>query len=233
MLNEKEERGPPLSDTNRHSREGFSWYVTERWQNLDGEFRSNYCRGLSIGAFYLIHLLHYARPMGMFELDEQPSIVFHRCVTLIAAIWILMSVGIDLCLRNRVFPRWLPYAATTVDVILVTAVLGLGGGQQSPLVLGYLLVVILASLRANLRLIRFATVAALLGYLLVMAMAKWPERFGIPPIGRVPRYAQIMTLTAIAVSGIMLGQLIRRFRHMANHFASQLAKQVADEEAKP
>lgn len=218
-----------ISDNDSH--EGLSWYVTERWQHLDGEFRSNYCRGLAIGVFYCIHLLHYSRPLGMFELDAQPSAMFHRCVTLIAAIWILMSIGIDLCLRNRVFPRWLPFAATAVDVILVTSVLGLGGGQQSPLVLGYLLVVILAAMRANLQLIRFATVVAMVGYLLVMALAKWPGLFGIPPIGRVPRYAQVMTLAAIAVSGIMLGQLIRRFRHMANHFATQLEKRVDDEEA--
>ena len=92
--------------------------------------------------------------------------------------------------------------------------------------MGYVLVIILAALRVNLPLVRLATIGSLSGYLFVLALGKWPELFGATATGRLPRYAQVMTLLAIGISGVMLGQLIRRIRHMAETFASQTRNQT-------
>ncbi len=36
-----------------------SWYITERWQQFEGEARANQLRIIAIGSFYLIHLWNH------------------------------------------------------------------------------------------------------------------------------------------------------------------------------
>ena len=209
--------------------EDNAWFVTQRWQQLDGEYRANYLRILSVTAFYCVHLMQYYRPFGFFELAEQPDKVFHLAATVLAVAWLMMALGIDICLRQRIFPRWMAYLTTGVDLLLLTSICCLGGGQQSPLILGYLLILILASLRISLPLIRCATIAALVGYLYLLAVGKWPNLIGGRVIGVVPRYVQIMTMLATAISGIMLGQQIRRFHAMAKYYASRTSGEAGHE----
>ncbi len=210
----------PLSDDD-------AWYVALRWQQYDGEYRANCLRILSIGSFYLVHLLQYYQPLGFFAEAEKPSPVFHTAVTMLAAAWLFMALAVELLLRRQIFPKWIAYVTTGADLLLLTCVLVLGGGQQSPLVLAYVLILIMCSLRVSLRLIRTATLAAMFGYLYLMAIGKWPDLIGGRSIGVVPRYAQVMTLLGIGISGIMLGQLIRRFHGMARYYAGRRGVEVA------
>ena len=200
------------------------WFITQRWQQFEGEQRANLLRILSVGAFYVVHLLNYHRvSIGFLQLGSEPvETAFHASATKIAVIWSMLALAIHLCLTQKFFPSWLGYAATVVDVVLLTSLLCLGGGQTSPLVLGYLLILIVAALRLSLPLIRFATLACLFGYLMLLACTKWPHWFGLEQLERVPRYAQIMTLLAIALGGIMLGQILRRVRRMAEDFATRM-----------
>lgn len=207
-----------------------SWHATQRWQQYDGEFRANFLRIISLGAFYGIHLWNYYQPFGLLELSEQPARSFHQAVTMLVATWALMALVVDQCLRNRIFPDWLSYLTTGMDLALLTAILCLGGGLQSPLVIAYPLVLILASLRFNLPLLRLATVAAGFCYLFVCAASRWPDMLGGRQIGRIPRYGQLMTLLAIVISGIMLGQFIRRFRAMAEWYADRSSGGATDDQ---
>ena len=213
------------------SRHDPSWFIAERWQHYDGEQRANYLRILSVGTFYTIHLLNYYRPIGLFDFTAQPSRIFHQAVTVLAAAWILMALAVDMSLRQRFFPRWLPFGTTACDLLFLTSILCLGKGQLSPLVIGYVLIIIIATLRVSLRLVRATTAGALFGYLFVLAVGKWPETFGAVATGRLPRYSQVMTLLAIAISGIMLGQLIRQVRHMAETYAAKIKAHAKDPQA--
>src|SRR5207244_1312456 len=102
----------------------------------------------------------------------------------------------------------------------------LGGMARSPLIVGYFLVLILATLRLSLPLIWFATISCGLAYLCVLGCAKWPEHLSLSAsLGqtaaelRVPRYHELIVLVAIVMAGVMLGQIIRRVRRMAEQFA--------------
>ncbi len=206
-----------------------SWHTTQLWQQYDGEFRANMLRIISLSVFYGIHLLNYYRPFGFFELQSQPEARFHQAVTALTAAWVFMAFAVDQSLRLRFFPKWLPYATTGMDIALLTALLCLGGGHLSPLIFGYPLILILAALRFNLTLIRVATLASCFGYLFVSAAAKWPQLLTGRQIGRVPRYSQLMTLAAITISGIMLGQLIRRCQIMATWYSQRSRAGTGDE----
>lgn len=207
-----------------------SWHAAQRWQQFDGEQRANALRILSLAVFFGIHLGNYYRPFSFFELAAKPEPWFHQGVTTLVAAWVMMAFAVFQLLRQRVFPAAFSYVTTGIDIALLTAMLCMGSGQQSPLVGAFPLILILAAMRFNLRLIRFATVGCLLGYLLVMAAARWPELLGGRQIGRVPRYGQLMTIAAIGVAGVMLGQLIRRIQTMARWYAIRLeqAAQTAE-----
>jgi hypothetical protein len=208
------------------------WFVAQRWQAYDAEWRANLLRIVAVGAFYLVHLWSYFSSqgrlpkLGFWQLADAGDInrQFHVLATLIAVAWAMLALGILLALQQRIFPRWLPYFSTAGDIALLTSIICLGGAARSPLVAGYFLILVLATLRISLPLVWFSTAGTALAYLVVLGVAKWPEQFGIAKLVgettaelRVPRYHQVITLLAIVLAGVMLGQIIRRVRHMV-HF---------------
>ena len=70
------------------------------------------------------------------------------------------------------------------------------------------------------------------GYLFLLGFAKWHDVWlGLPHRDlTVPRYAQLITLLALGMTGITLGQLIRRVKAMAEEYAARLQ---ATSEAQP
>lgn len=210
-----------------------SWYITRRWQEYSAEGRANLLRIVAVGALYLVHLWSYFSSQGWLpqlgflqlaaagEVDRQ----FHIAVTLLAVAWAMLALGIQLCLVQRIFPRWLPYVSTAADVVLLTSMITLGSGPRSPLVGCYFLILVLATMRLSLPLVRFATVAAAVGYVFVLGAAKWaPAMSKLASETRVPRYHQLIVLASLVLAGVMLGQLVRRVQQTAVDYA-QRAKQ--------
>jgi hypothetical protein len=215
-----------------------SWFIAQRWQAYEAESRANLQRIIAIGVFYLVHLWSYFGSQGwlpnfgFLQIAESGEISkrFHLLITLIAVAWAMLALGILLALQNRIFPRWLPYFSTGIDIVLLTSIICLGGMARSPLVVGYFLVVILATLRLSLPLIWFATAGCGVAYLCVLGCAKWPQYAALSQsLGqnqaelRVPRYHELIMLVAIVMAGVMLGQITRRIRHLAQSYVADAA----------
>ena len=220
-----------------------NWYIAQRRQEYDAEGRANLLRIIAVGSFYIVHLWSYAGSRGWLplpgilqlagkgEIDQR----FHIAVTLLAVAWSMLALGILLCLQQRVFPPWLPYLSTSFDIVLLTLIICLGSAARSPLVVGYFLILVLATLRMNLWLVRYTTVGCVLAYFCVLGCAKWPATFGLEQFGnaavdlRVPRYFQVITLLAILLAGVMLGQIVRRVRLLAEDFARRTESVIASD----
>ncbi len=215
-----------------------SWFIAQRWQAYEAESRANLLRIIAIGAFYLVHLWSYFGSQGwlpnygFLQIAESGEISkrFHLLVTLIAVAWAMLALGILLALQHRIFPRWLPYFSTGCDIVLLTSIICLGGMARSPLIVGYFLILILATLRLSLPLIWFATPVCAAAYMCVLGCAKWPEHLRLSEsLGqnaaelRVPRYHELIVLVAILMAGVMLGQIVRRVRHLAETYAGEPA----------
>jgi hypothetical protein len=212
----------PAPDSDR------AWFILQRWQAYYAEGRANLLRIVAIGLFYFVHLLSYWSAQGklpawgFLQLADKGAIneQFHIIITMLAAAWAMLALGLLICLQQRIFPRWLPYLSTACDIIMLTAVLCVSIGAKSPLVAGYFLILTLAALRLHLPLIWFTTAGCALGYLAVLGRARWfPPREGLPDVLLVPRYHQLIVLVALLLAGIMLGQIIRRVRSVAEEFA--------------
>lgn len=205
------------------------WYIVGRWQEYRGEARANGLRLAAVAAFYAIEPVNYhGIDLGFIQLPKVSDAAFHRTVTAIAAAWVLLGVGVHLWLRSRLMPEALKYIATGLDAVLLTLLLMVADGPRSPMVVGYFLIPAMATLRFRLRLVWFATIAAMLGYVCLLG---WAIR--IEPLRevRVPRYHELIVLTALAIGGIVQGQVIRRVKRLAAEYARRLAPNEAAAQA--
>ncbi len=208
-----------------------AWYIAQRWQEYEGEQRANVLRIAGIGAFYLLHCWNYYSAggklpdWGFLQMGEAGTVDrrFHVLATLLALAWAAAAAAVHLCLRNRMFPRWLPAASTAVDLVMLTSVLSISAGPRSPLVVGYFLILTLTGLRFNLPLVRWATAGAAIGYVCVLGMAKWPGQFGRAADldVRVPRYHELVVIVAIVLCGVFIGQVVRQARKVADDYAGR------------
>jgi hypothetical protein len=197
------------------------WFIVGRWQEYAGEARANLLRIAAIGAFYAIELVNYhGVDLGPLQIPAAAGETFHEFATALAVAWTMVALATMLCLRAQVFPAALKYVTTACDIILLTTLTAAADGPRSPLVVGYFLVIVLSTLRFQLRLVWCATLGSMAGYLCLLGYARWfagPDREL-----SVPRYQQLIVLVAMALAGIVLGQVIRRVRAMALEFAERL-----------
>jgi hypothetical protein len=197
------------------------WFIVGRWQEYAGEARANLLRIAAIGAFYVIELVNYhGLDLGPLQMPSMVDQQFHQVVTALAIAWTMVALGTQLCLKVQVFPSGLKYVTTGCDVVLLTTILTVADGPRSPLVVGYFLIIVLSTLRFQLRLVWCATLGSLAGYLFLNGYARW-----FAAADRqlsVPRYQQLIILLALALTGIILGQVIRRVRALAEEFAQRL-----------
>ncbi len=197
------------------------WYIVGRWQEYQGEARANLLRLVAVAAFYVIELInYYGVDLGFIQLPKVSDLAFHKTVTAIAAAWVLLGVGVHFWLRLHLMPEALKYVSTSLDVVLLTLLLMVSDGPRSPIIAAYFLIPALACLRFQLRLVWFATIAAMLGYVWLLGWAVWIE--SVRNV-RVPRYHELIFLTALAMSGIIQGQVIRRVKALAAEYARRLA----------
>jgi hypothetical protein len=187
------------------------WLIAQRWQEYYGEQRAAVLRLVAIAAFYAVELMNYhGLSIGPLEMPPAADVTqkFHQSVTALAVAWTTAGIGVLLCLRNRIFPRWLKYASTLIDLALLTSVLVLADGPRSPLVVAYFVVIALAGVRFSLPLVRCATVGSMFCYLYLNGFARW---FTEREIG-IPRYHQFIVLIALLMTGLIVGQVLRLVR---------------------
>ncbi len=200
------------------------WFIAGRWEEYEGEGRANLLRLIGLTLFYAVELVNYhGLNLGFLQMPQVVDRAFHLAVTLLTVAWAMLCLGILICRRQGIFPFQLKYISTGCDLLLLTAILTLGDGPRSPLVVVYLLLIVLAALRFSLPLIWLASAGAVAGYLFLLGFARWGE---IPGWNRqdttVPRYHEVIFILALVLTGVVLGQIIRRVRSLAEFYARRL-----------
>jgi hypothetical protein len=193
------------------------WFIVGRWQEYEGEGRTNLLRVLAIAAFYANHLFWYWNLGEPSDADR----AFHRQATLLAAAWVFLSLAVLVALQRHYLPAVLKYATTTIDLLLLTALAWLGDGPASVLVNGYFLVIAAAALRFSLPLVWCSTLTAMVCYL---ALVGAKDKTWFDADHATPVVTQLGTLLSLGLTGIVIGQVIRRVRHMAEEFAGKKAR---------
>jgi hypothetical protein len=186
---------------------------------VDSEQRVNLIRISAIAAFYFVHLWHVSAPrLGEkaaaligFDPTHPVSANVHINVTVLCLAWLMQAFAFHFFIQQRRVSDRLVILGSVGDVGWLTAILCLSSGPGGPLVAGYFLIIMLTGLRFNLRLVRITTVASVVGYLVLLGVARWPGgMLKELATGTVPRYHQVMILLALVISGVIMGQIVRR-----------------------
>jgi len=188
------------------------WAAAERLEGWAGEMRVNAVRVAALIVFYAQHLLNF------YVLKEGMTPEFHTAVTALVLCWSAEALICQLCLTKRWVPRWLKYATTIWDLVMVTALVILSRDPRSPLTLLYFLVIASVPPRLNLRLVYVATIGAATGYLialgyyvyLVVGIGEYYKDRAL----RIPRSAELIMLLSLATAGFLAGQAIRQMRRL-------------------
>lgn len=191
------------------------WYIVGRWQEFEGESRANLIRIVAVGAFYLVQLYSFHFLYGA----DSAQLPFHQKATGIAVAWTMVALGVMLCLRRRLFPAALKYCSTACDLLLLTTVAAIASRAFSPLVLGYFLIIALSALRVSVRLVWFSTLGSMVGYYALVGMTD-PTWFNTDHVVKV--HVQLITLLSLGLTGIAIGQVVRRVKAMAADYAERL-----------
>ena len=195
------------------------WFIVRRWQEYDGEQKANLLRIVAIGAFYIVELIRFY----LLVRAAPEHLPFHRQATMIAVAWSMVALAVMLCLRLKIFPTGLKYASTAADVLLLTTLAAIGEGPAGPLVHAYFLIIALAAIRYSIGLIWFATLAGMAGYWLLVGLEDAKSSRWFDAQHAVPVVTQLLTLLSLALTGIILGQVIRQARHTAADYARRLS----------
>ncbi len=201
------------------------WFIVGRWQEVEGEARANLLRIIAIGVFYSIELLaNSGYASAWLQLGATVDLKAHQVITAVAVAWTLVALGVHVLLREQIFPPGLKYVTTTCDILLLTLMLMVAHGPRSAMVVGYFLIIVLSGLRFQLRLVWCATLGTMAAYLFLLGYARWfaPEAMRAGML--VPRYQQFIVLAALGLTGVMLGQIIRRVKSLAADYATRLER---------
>jgi hypothetical protein len=183
------------------------WPSARRLEELAGETRVNLLRAFALLAFYGNHLVN------VFLLgDASAGGAFHVQVTVVVLAWALAALAVAGGVRWRVLPAGLKYTSTLVDVLLITALLVIAGDPRSMYASLYFLVVTASALRLSLPLVYTAAGASIAGYLFYLGFVRWG--LALPEGQRLPRAQQVLVVLALAVAGLLAGQLVRQCRRV-------------------
>jgi hypothetical protein len=185
-----------------------------------GEVRLNLVRLATLLAFYAYHLVH------VFLSRDDPALTgaYHVAATALVMVWAIGVVVLYLYLSRRRAPSALPYAVTAWDTVLITTLVVLAGGPQSPLVILYFLLIAAAPLRLSLRLVYAATGLAVVGYLFLLGHYVFYQ-VGYEPYYshaelRIPRTQEAIFLLGLLTSGVLAGQVVRQARRLGRGFSA-------------
>lgn len=192
------------------------WFIVGRWQEYDGESRANLLRIIAVGAFYIVQLIQYYGVQG----TAKEGLVFHQQATALAVAWSLIALAVLLCLRRRIFPAALKFVSTGCDIVLLTSLASVTETKAlGPLTYVFFLIVALSGLRFNLPLVWCATLGSMIGYMCLVGMTDTTWFNGDHA---VPVVQQLIVLLSLGLSGIMLGQIIRRVKGIAQEYAQRM-----------
>lgn len=194
------------------------WYIVNRWLEFEGEARANLLRALAIGVFYAVQLYQYY----IVQQAGAAALPFHQQATALAVAWAMLALGVTVCLRRQIFPAALKYVSTGCDLVLLAALVWLAGGPNMAIVRVFFLVIALSALRFDLGLIWFSTLGSLVAYEALVGKAdqKWFDAdHAVPPVDN------LVMLFSLALTGVILGQVIRRARQAALEYARRMERQ--------
>lgn len=193
--------------------EDRQWFIVRRWQTYASELRALLLRMAAVLVLYACHLIRF---VSLSPEAQDAAERFHQGATAVAVLLLVVSFLVLLLILKRILPTWLPFLTTAIDLIAVAALVGLAGGPMMTSLTGaFYLIIAMAGLRFDLRLVWAATLGAMAGYLASVGMVddSWFDANHV-----VPLVQQAVSLACIGGTGVVVGQMVRLARPLAQEY---------------
>jgi serine/threonine-protein kinase len=169
----------------------------------------------ALGVFYLVELINYR--MGIVH-----DAVFHRDVSLLIAIWAASSILLQQAMKIQ---RWsIParFVWGTLDAAVLLAMLLVGNGLTSSLMVGYPLLIAGSGLWFRVRFVWFMAALTLVSYG-VLLIDFYFRRFAQLQIQMAVRYDRhVVFIVAMIVLAGSVAYLVARVRALSNYYGEKL-----------
>jgi serine/threonine-protein kinase len=169
----------------------------------------------ALGVFYLVEVINYR--MGIVR-----DAVFHRDVSLLIAVWASSSILLQQAMKIQ---RWsIPtrFVWGTLDAAVLLAMLLVGNGLTSSLMVGYPLLIAGSGLWFRVRFVWFMTALALLSYgVLLIDFYAW--RFAVLRTQMEVSYDRhVIFIVAMIVLAGTVAYLVQRVRALSSYYGEKL-----------
>jgi serine/threonine-protein kinase len=147
-------------------------------------------------------------------ITQQELLQQHYLALLVMGVWLTGSVLCHVTLTRRGWTERVRYAWATLDVLAVTAVLGLYHGVASPLIALYPALVGISGLWLRMPLVLLTTVLVEAGYLVLLLLNE------VPKIGDRPLYLPhwpVIIMVIMALEGLGVAYLVHRVRALHSY----------------
>jgi len=196
-----------------------AWFIVRRWQTYAAEMQVLLIRVVAVIALYSCQLVHH-----FLLIDQEQQVVnarFQQGATLVALLLLVTSALALAILLKRWLPWWLSFVTTFLDLAAVTACVALAGGPlETSLVTAFYLIIAMAGMRFDVRLVWCATLGAMIGY---MASVGSADQVWFDANHEIPLVQQGVTLVTLAAIGLTVGQIVRSLPLAAEEFRLRVA----------
>ncbi|RCS56044.1 hypothetical protein DTL42_01255 [Bremerella cremea] len=201
------------------------WFIVRRWQTYTGELRALILRAIAVVVLYACQLGHHFLVLS--GEARAANLRFQQGATAVAVLLLVVSLLTLLLVLKRFLPAWLPFLTTAIDLLAISALVALAGGPMMTSLTGaFYLVVAMAGLRFDLKLVWAATLGAMVAYLASVGAVddSWFDADHV-----VPLVQQGVALACIGATGIVVGQVVRLARTLAEQYQQRVDLQQAKE----
>lgn len=200
------------------------WFIVRRWQTYASELRVLLLRVVAVVVLYACQVGHF---LSLSQEGRETNLSFQRVATGTAVLLIVVSLLVLLLILKRVLPVWLPYLTTVVDLLAVSLLVAVAGGPMATSLTGaYYLVIAMAGLRFDLRLVWLATLGAMAVYMGTVGVV---DDSWFDANHAVPLVQQGVALACLGGTGIIVGQIVRLARPLAQQYHERLIHAEAKE----
>ena len=197
--------------------EDRQWFIVRRWQTYASELRVLVLRMIVVVVLYACHLAHF---VSLSSEARDAAQRFHQGATAVAVLLLVVSFLTLLLVLKRILPAWLPFLTTGIDLVAIAALVGLAGGPMSTSLTGaFYLVIAMAGLRFDLRLVWAATLGAMAAYMASVGMV---DDSWFDANHAVPLVQQAISVACLGGTGVVVGQMVRLARPLAQEYHERM-----------
>ncbi len=185
-----------------------------------GEQKVNLIRLIAITVFFANELFNY------YITGVVQSQLHFRALWVIAC-WEIFAVAAWYWINRRdSYTRWMKYASTCIDAIFLTLAIIVLEGNNGPLISLYYILIVNSALRYSQRAILAASGFSTIGYAMV-----WHLSSGNPNIIPIPFYVAVIYISAMIVTGLVVGYVVKSMLKLVVEFAENLVHRELAEKA--